>query len=913
MYTHEKQKTDLKRSARAGLSDAEVEASRKEHGENVLPRMKQKSFLAKFFTNLGDPVIRILLLALLVNVLFLLLGIGSGDTLESVGIAVSVLLATLISTFSDHNGDSAYRRLSEESSETRARVRRSGTVREIPLSEIVVGDILLLSQGDLVPADGKILSGRVGCDQSALTGESKESVKYPCATEQENGAAPNDPASRTSLFRGSTVLTGECEMHVSRVGRETFLGEISREVQKETRDSPLKLRLGKLAKQISIFGYIAAAIIAFAYLFITFFVESGFEPSVMRMRLLDLPFVVDSLLHALTLGLTVIVVAVPEGLPLMVAVVLSSNMKRMVKDRVLVRKPAGIEAAGSMNLLFTDKTGTLTEGRLSVGEILLADGASYPSLAKLPSGTEVYRHYVLSATENSSSLTGTASACEKKGSIAIGGNGTDRALLSSVLQAGVSPPLRSRTFFLPFDSTRKFSAAVVREGGRAVTLLKGAPEKILPFVSHVYTKEGATLPFERVRNSFTADLKARTEKGLRVIVLAVAEEELPAYKLESGHFSSLTLVCAVALCDKIRPEAPKAVAELREAGVHVVMITGDNRDTAAAIAEKCGILKNGVDTVISGEELSHLSDTRVKELLPRLGVVARALPSDKSRLVALAQEEGLVVGMTGDGINDAPALKRADVGFSMGSGTAVAKDAGDVIILDDNLASIVRAVLYGRTIFRSIRKFITLQLTMNFSAVGVTMLCPFFGIESPVTVVQMLWINLIMDTLGGLAFAGEAPMRFYMKEQPKKRDEPILNRYMIHEITLLGGFTVALSLVFLFSPAVRAHYRQTPNDLCLLTAFFAFFIFSSVANCFNCRSDRLSLFAGIAKNRLFLLIIGFVLAVQLVFVYLGGSVLRTMPLTPEELLYTLLLSLLVFPFEFLRKLFWRLSGHRRGY
>lgn len=914
MLTYEITKKETVKRTFRGLTEKEAAESQKLHGRNILPTVKRRSFRSRFFKNLGDPVIRILLFALLVNLVFLLCGIGSGDKLEAIGIAVSVLLATTISTLSEHNSDAAFLRLSEESTETLCRVRRDGGIKEIGIADVAVGDVLLLSAGEMIPADGEILSGRIGCDQSALTGENREAKKHPVSQMMPEGAPDkNDPSTPSALFRGCTVLTGECEMLVTRVGKETFLGEISREVQEETRDSPLKLRLGKLARQISIFGYVAAALIAFAYLFITFFVESGFEPSIMRMRFLDLPFVFESLIHALTLGLTVIVVAVPEGLPLMVAVVLSSNMKRMVKDRVLVRKPAGIEAAGSMNLLFTDKTGTLTEGRLSVGEILLSGDISFPSFGKLPKDSAIYTHYLYSALLNTSSVTGASTDGRAGSAAAIGGNGTDRALLSSVLKEGISQPIPMRTAYLPFDSSRKYSAAVIRENGRGTTYVKGAPEKILPFVTEAYRKDGSRVPFDAVRSSFMRLLNARTAKGIRMIVLAVSDEELPLYRLESGNLGSLTIVCAIALIDKIRPEAPKAVAELREAGVHVVMVTGDNRDTATAIAEKCGILKNGVDTVLTGEELSRLSDTRVKELLPRIGVIARALPSDKSRLVTLAQEEGLVVGMTGDGINDAPALKKADIGFSMGSGTQVAKDAGDIIILDDNLASVVRAVLYGRTIFRSIRKFITLQLTMNFSAVGVTMLCPFLGIESPVTVVQMLWINLIMDTLGGLAFAGEPPMQFYMKEKPKRRDEPILNRYMIHEIAILGGFTVALSLFFLFSPSVGAHFRKTENDLCLLTAFFAFFIFSSVANCFNCRSDRLNLFAGITRNRLFLLIMLFVATVQLAFVYLGGSVLRTMPLTPEELLYTFLLSLLVFPAEFLRKLLWRLSGHRRGF
>ena len=308
-----------------------------------------------------------------------------------------------------------------------------------------------------------------------------------------------------------------------------------------------------------------------------------------------------------------------------------------------------------------------------------------------------------------------------------------------------------------------------------------------------------------------------------------------------------------------------------------------------------------------------MDDGAVKKLLPRLAAVARALPSDKSRLVRIAQSEELVVGMTGDGINDAPALKLADIGFAMGSGTHVAKEAGDIIILDCNLSSIARAVLYGRNIFKSIRKFITLQLTMNFCAVGVSMIGPFVGVEAPVTVVQMLWINIIMDTLGGLAFAGEAPLVSCMKERPKRRDEPILNRYMVNQIVILGGFTVALCMAFLLSPTIGSHFRSTDGRLCLLTAFFALFIFTSVFNCFNTRTDRLKLFAGISKNKIFIFIMLLICAVQLVFVYLGGSVLRTMPLLAEELGFTLLLSLSVFPVELLRKLLWRLRGKRDGF
>ena len=341
-----------------------------------------------------------------------------------------------------------------------------------------------------------------------------------------------------------------------------------------------------------------------------------------------------------------------------------------------------------------------------------------------------------------------------------------------------------------------------------------------------------------------------------------------------------------------------------------MMITGDNSDTAEYVARKCGIISHGHELILSGSDLAKMDDEEVKRILPKLAVLSRALPPDKSRLLRIAQELELVVGMTGDGINDAPALKRADVGFAMGSGTEVAKEAGDVVILDNNLSSIVNAVLYGRTVFKSIRKFITLQLTMNLCAVGISMIGPFIGFDSPVTVVQMLWINIIMDTLGGLAFAGEAPDPSYMNEPPKRRDQPILNRYMIDQIVISGGLTIALYIFFLLSPNITSCFRHSPDKIYLLTAFFALFIFTSVLHCFNCRTDRIRLLSRLAKNKAFIFIMILICTVQIAFIYLGGSVLRTTPLIWKELRLTLLLALPVIPIDILRKLLWRLRKKR---
>ena len=877
--------TELGNTAYRGLLPAEVEQSRAQYGENRFTTAKRAGFWRHFFANLGDPVIKVLLVAL---VLHLLLLFRNADWFETVGIAVSVFLATFISTLSEYGSEAAFARLCESCGAPLCRVRR-GTVCEIPSAEVVVGDVILLGAGERIPADGVLLQGALSVDQSPLTGESREAEKRPYRRGEKC-----EPSAEGALFAGCTVLGGEGEMQVTAVGDRTFLGGISGELQSERRDSPLKQRLARLAHQISRIGYAAAAVCVLAFLFHRLFLDADFDRVEILARLRDLPLMGELLLRALTLGLTVVVVAVPEGLPMMIAVVLSSNIRRMVRDNVLVRKPAGLEAAGSMNILFTDKTGTLTAGRLRVARVMSSTG-EFESIAALRRNAPALAACLaLAAHANSGASRGEADGH----SVALGGNSTDRALLTAFLDAPAPAfAVRAR---LPFDSAHKFAAVELADGR---VLVSGAPERLLPFVSAAMGTDGARAPFRAA--SFAARVRERMRAGERVLLLCEGEK-MPSH----AALGSLTLLAAVSFCDPLRPEAKEAVRTLQGAGVQVVMMTGDGKETAARIAADCGILRrNGV--CLLGEELAALSDNEVKALLPRLAVVARALPADKSRLVRLSGEQGLVVGMTGDGINDAPALKTADVGFAMGSGTQVAKEAGDIVILDDNLSSIVRAVLYGRTIFKSIRKFITLQLVMNFCAVGISIIGPFIGVDAPVTVVQMLWINMIMDTLGGLAFAGEAPLPIYLREGPKGREEPILTRALAGRIAYLSCFTVALSVFFLKSPVVRGLYRETEGNLCLLTAFFALFIFAGVCNCFNARTDRVQALSGLGKNRAFLLIMTAVAAVQIGFVYLGGTVLRTMPLTPRELLYTLLFSLSVIPVGW-GQLVWRRLGGKKS-
>lgn len=866
-----------------GLSAAEVERSRQEHGRNVFTKARRKGFWRVFLGNLNDPVIKVLLIALVLHLVLLIF--HDSDPVETVGIGVSVFLATFISTVSEYGSEMAFVRLFEGCGAPLCRVRRE-RVAEISAADVVVGDIVLLGAGERIPADGILLNGKIAVDQSALTGESREVEKRP----YKRGDVQT-PEGESALLAGCTVLSGIGEMRITAVGDATYLGGISGELQTETRESPLRARLTVLARQISRVGYVAAVVCALAFLFHAFLPEADFDRGAILARLRDLPYVGETLLHALTLALTVVVVAVPEGLPMMIAVVLSANIRRMVRDHVLVRKPEGLEAAGSMNVLFTDKTGTLTTGKLTLSGILTAAGEYKDARMLSRRAPVLFERVMLAANANNGAVRGEG----EDGAVALGGNATDRALINALLAF----PMPSYTVAerLPFDSATKVSAVRLADGRVLVT---GAPERLVPFARYALGEGGDRIPFPRA--AFLSRLHARMAAGERLILLCEGEE-MP----RGGRCEDLTVLCAMAFTDPLRAEAKHAVRTLQGAGVQVVMITGDSKETAVGIATACGIL-GGDRIALTGGELARLSDDKVKELLSRLAVVARALPADKSRLVRLSAEMGLVVGMTGDGINDAPALKMADVGFAMGSGTQVARDAGDIVILDDNLASVCRAVLYGRTIFKSIRKFITLQLVMNFCAVGISIIGPFIGVESPVTVVQMLWINIIMDTLGGLAFAGEAPLQHYMKERPKRRDEPILTRETVGRIAYLSFCTVVLSVFFLTSPWVRSFYRGSADDLFLLTAFFAFFIFAAVFNCFNARTDRVRMLEGLGRNRIFLAVMALVAGVQIAFIYLGGAVLRTVPLSLRELLLALGLAMLTLPLGLLHLIARRLNG-----
>lgn len=859
-----------------GLSNDEVIKSRDKYGNNALVTVKKDSFFKQLIRSLGDPIIKILLIALGIKTIFL---IQDFDWYETVGIVIAIFLASFISTISEYGSEKAFLKLQSEAESIKVKVRRSGKILLIDINDVVVGDIILLESGDRIVADGVLIKGEVSVDESSITGESKEVYKYSFV----GGLNPNE---NNELLRGSVIYHGVGEMVVTKVGVSTFYGKISLELQEKQPESPLKLRLRDLANVISKIGYIGAFLVAFSYLFSVLVINNNFDINRILVTLSDTSLLFAYFLQALTLAVTIIVVSVPEGLPMMITLVLSSNMKRMLKDNVLVRKLMGIETAGSLNILFTDKTGTLTKGELEVVGVMFGNLDYYKEKKRLINNISYYNILKKGILSNTNCV------YDERKNIWIGGNATDKAVVNYL---GESNYFVKKIKEVPFDSKNKYSYTKVLEEGKEITYYKGAPEVLLDKCKYYISSGGKKIPFVN-KNKIIDVIDEYASKGIRVLMLGV----------DDG--SGLSFISLLFIKDELREEVKDGIELVRKAGIRTVMITGDNNKTAMAIAKDAGIIIDDRDIILTSSELNNMSDDAVKKIIPKLSVVARALPTDKSRLVRLSQELELVVGMTGDGVNDAPALKKADVGFAMGSGTEVAKEASDIILLDNNFNSIVRAILYGRTIFKSIRKFIIFQLTVNFCAVFLSIVGPFIGVTNPVTVIQMLWVNMVMDTLAGIAFSYEAPILEYMGEPPKKRDEKILNSYMIHEIVFTSIYSFLLCIFFLKSPLIHSFFRSGKNDIYFMSAFFGLFIFMMIFNSFNARTSRLNIFSNLLSNKVFVVVIIFIVIVQVVLIYYGGDLFRTTSLSVKEIEIMLVCAFSVVPVEFFRKLYLKSKG-----
>lgn len=874
-----------------GLNDSEVRASREKYGTNSIPDSEPTTFWEAFKETFGDPMIKILLViaAIMIGMFF----VGYAEIYEPVGTIVAVLIVAFVSAKTSVASDTKYRELKDSTKKDTCKVYRNGLVTVIEVDDIVVGDKVLLQSGDKIPADGILIDGDLRVDNSVLNGEAEECKKNAAVSEVElaDEITGDTFVDKHSLFRGAVVFDGEGVLDVRKVGLMTMMGKMAEEMQDDEPDSPLKVKLSKLAGQISTFGYIGAVVIAVLYML--FFVVNAGGISVYIAS--GWTTILKDLVEAVSLAIVIIVCAVPEGLPLMISLVLMQNTSKMLDHNVLVRKAEGIETAGSLNILFSDKTGTITKGMLEVVEFFTAEGDTVP-LQQLKDYGKIKGLLDLAIGKN------TASMYDGEHKV-IGGNATDQALMKFIGEDTYSLLSSNKDLVVNmsqgFNSANKFSQAEIKSLGK--TFYKGAPEKFLAIAKKALDKDGniIDLNYDELNNK----INELASRAMRVLAFGYSERDLTENEINDD----VVIIGLVAIRDDVRPEAKEAIKEVQEAGIQVVMITGDRLETAISIATDAGLIKSSKDKALTSAQLNEMSDDEIKEIVKDIRVIARALPTDKSRMVRICQEMNLVVGMTGDGVNDSPALKRADVGFAMGSGTEAAKEAGEIVVLDDNFKSIKDAIWYGRTIYHNILKFCKFQLVINVAAVVVSAIAPFFGVEEPLKVTHLLFVNLVMDGLGAIMLGNEPALEKYMKEAPRRRDESIVSKKMMAQIVTMGLWLTILSFAFLKIPFFNNFFETEEQKL---TAYFVLFIVSALFNGFNVRDDGFGIFKGLNENTGFLKVFFTIILVQALIVNAGlvpflgwlGKMFSCVPFSIVGWGVVVLLAVTMIPMDLLRKL-----------
>lgn len=875
-----------------GLTDSEVSASREKHGSNVIPDSEPTTFWDEFKETFSDPMIKILLvIAALMIVMFFF---GYAEIYEPIGTIVAVLIVALVSAKTGVTSDTKYRELKNSTKKDQCKVYRNGEITVVDVDDIVVGDKVLLQGGDKIPADGILVSGSLSVDNSVLNGESDECKK---SAASEDADFPEEITGDTfvdahSMFRGAVVFDGEGVADIKKVGTNTMMGRMAEEMQEGEPDSPLKVKLSKLANQISVFGYIGATVIAILYF--AYFIISAGGPGVYFDQ--GAQFIITDIVRAVSLAVVIIVCAVPEGLPLMISLVLMQNTSKMLAHNVLVRKAEGVETAGSLNILFSDKTGTITKGMLEVADFFIGDGRSL-AISELNDYGKIKQLVDFSIAKNTQSM------FDHDHNI-IGGNATDQALMKFIGEEAFRALADNADYkvesFQSFNSKNKFSQARIDTVGK--TFYKGAPEKLLANATKYLDENGNVKELDMMVLNRKIDELA--SKAMRILAFGYSEKKL----VEDEINDDIVIIGLAGIRDDVRPEARDAIREVQNAGIQVVMITGDRMETAIAIAQDAGLLRNESDRALSSAQLNEMSDEEIKAILPDVRVIARALPTDKSRMVRLCQEMNLVVGMTGDGVNDSPALKRADVGFAMGSGTEAAKEAGEIVILDDNFASIKDAILYGRTIYINILKFCKFQLAINVTAVIVSAIAPFFGVAEPLKVTHLLFVNLVMDGLGAIMLGNEPALERYMEDKPRRRDESIISRKMMAQILCASAWMTCISFVFLKHSFFINLFE---NEQQHLTGYFVLFIVMALFNGFNVRDDRFGIFKGLNDNTGFLKVFFIIILVQAVIVNAAlvplapfawiGNMFSCEPFGIIGWAAVIVLAVTIIPFDLIRK------------
>ena len=816
----------MKVEKRQGLTGQEVEQSRLEHGENVLTPPKRQSMWRLYLEKYEDPMVRILLVAAVIS---LVLAFVRQDFIETIGIIAAVILATTVGFYFERDAIRRFNVLTQLGEEQLVKVLRDGQIMEIARREVVVGDVVMVETGDEVPADGQLLECTdLQVDESSLTGEPLANKRLEARGESlENTAYPAN-----ILLRSSMVMSGSGCYVVTAVGDETEIGHVARQATELTDvKTPLNLQLTRLAKLISKVG----AIVSTASFII--FLGHDFLTNPLWLHSTDYLAMVEIVLRYFMMAVTLIVMAVPEGLPMAITLALALNMRRMLKSNNLVRKLQASETMGAVTCICTDKTGTLTENKMTMRDCLMFGHSK----------EELYKAIALNTTATHDV-----------------GNPTEQALLRWLMEKGVDyqkireeHPVTSRQ---PFSTERKYMTTTCGK----TTYIKGAPEVVMDMVV-----PSDLFQFAEAREQ----LLNWQQHAMRT--LAIAKDK--------------SLLAIVAISDPLREEVPGAISQCRQAGIDVKIVTGDTKETALEIARQIGIDGKSV----TGSEFAALSDEEALHIVGDLRVMSRARPSDKQRLVALLQQRGEVVAVTGDGTNDAPALNRAHVGLSLGSGTSVAKQASDITLIDDSFQSIVQAVMWGRSLYKNIQRFIFFQLVVNVAALLLVLFGSFIGTELPLTITQILWINLIMDTFAAMALASLPPSREVLEEQPRSQQAFIISRAMFRGIAVIGGlFFIGLGAICWMIEKhpilVAVHLGLSPIQA--QTVFFNIFVMLQWWNLFNARmlGSCHSAFRRLWACEGFLIVLALVLMGQWLIVTFGGQMFRTVPLSLEIWTYIII-------------------------
>lgn len=852
-----------------GLTDQEVLQSREKHGVNLLTPPKRPSLLKLYLEKFEDPVVRVLLVA---AVFSLIISIIENEYAETIGIIAAILLATGIGFYFEYDANKKFDLLNAVNEETLVKVIRNGRIQEIPRKDVVVGDIVVLETGEEIPADGELIEAiSLQVNESNLTGE-------PVINKTTVEADFDEEATYASnlVMRGTTVVDGHGSMKVLRVGDATEIGKVARQsTEQSTEPTPLNIQLTKLANLIGKIGFTVAGLA-----FLIFFIKDVvlyFDFGALNGWYDWLP-VLERTLKYFMMAVTLIVVAVPEGLPMSVTLSLALNMRRMLATNNLVRKMHACETMGAITVICTDKTGTLTQNLMQVHEpnfYGLKDGGKLAD-------DDISKLIAEGISANSTAFLEETGEGEKPKGV---GNPTEVALLLWLNgQNRNYLELRERAQVLDqltFSTERKFMATLVQSPliGKKVLYIKGAPEIVLGKCKEVVL-DGRRVDSVEYRSTVEAQLLSYQNMAMRTLGFAfrIVEDNEPDDCVALVSENNLNFLGVVAISDPIRPDVPVAVAKCQSAGIGIKIVTGDTPGTATEIARQIGLWKPE-DTErnrITGVAFAELSDEEALNRVMDLKIMSRARPTDKQRLVQLLQQKGAVVAVTGDGTNDAPALNHAQVGLSMGTGTSVAKEASDITLLDDSFNSIGTAVMWGRSLYKNIQRFIVFQLTINFVALLIVLLGSIVGTELPLTVTQMLWVNLIMDTFAALALASIPPSESVMNDKPRRSTDFIISKAMRQNIFGVGTvfLVVLMAMIYYFTNADGGMTVQR------LTVFFTFFVMLQFWNLFNARvfGTTDSAFKGLAKSYGMELIVLAILGGQFLIVQFGGAVFRTEPL-----------------------------------